>query len=318
MTTQVSEDTRAVAKHNDYLNRESSGGPNWIMPLKGPGDEAQIKKEIAKRYADKARKNAKSRNPWTIKNNVRVSEFGKIFHHRYRVVLPDDDAGLSDLIPAIRHILATESEENARRFAASWAPWCIDSRFDELVEEIGPNPTPQKAWELGKELLLTYQLRKYLKIHTIGPCDVTKRQFTELKKREDAERKRFKRLADGGMPREIYESLSKTRTEPWKPMGWSKRTYHRRVKKLGQAAVDAMVEDARIKSGTTPSGVNLHTLRRTHLCQLTDGSQRLHGTGPNHDVLPGSSGRDRNLQAGEAANDNSRPADVEAPTAVAA
>ncbi len=302
------EGARTLARHNDYLNREAGVGPSWIYP--------NSHKEIAQRHAAKARNSAKARNPWTARNNTRVIEFQKIFQHRYHGHMPDDDAGCSDLALAIRHIIATESEQNARRFAESWAPWCVGERFDEIAEEIGPDPKPQKAWPLGKELCLTYALRKHLKIRTIGPCDVTQRQFTLLKKAEDAERKRRKRLSKGGMSRETYESSSKTKTEPWKAMDWSKSTYQRRVRKLGQAAGDALIADAVAKSDTTLSGINLRSIHRTNLCHLTDAAQRLRGIMPDQNVLDDSSPAGGNMQSGEAANDNSpSPAILEAQAA---
>ena len=272
MASMVGDDTAHVRTKSGFIRKRSEGAVYYKSDSNDPDAVAKHRADIETRYADAAkvaREKAKSKpkDPWAARNNTRVREFERIYQQRYRGIVPDDDAGRSDLIPAIRHIIATENIANARRFAQSWAPWCTDCRFDEIAEEIGPDPVPQKAWPLGKALGLTYELRKYLKIRTIGPCDVTKRRFTQLKKEEDAERKRFKRLLEGGMPREIYKALSKARTEPWKVMGWSERTYYRKREKLGVEVVDAMIADATAKSGRSPSGVNLPSLSRTHLCQ---------------------------------------------------
>jgi hypothetical protein len=91
----------------------------------------------------------------------------------------------------------------------------------------------RKCWSadnLARFLGVTYEQRQALRLTTIGSINVKKRarkELLKLRKRRAMERKR---RAGGVQARADYEANSLSRTQPWKEMGMSRRTWYRRNK----------------------------------------------------------------------------------------
>jgi len=90
------------------------------------------------------------------------------------------------------------------------------------------------AEEIAELLPTTFDDRQVFKLWTFGACDMTpqQRRKRSKKERQRKERKRSKdkRRAAGAKPR----SESFSQTQPWVPLGISRRTWERRRKKLSQ------------------------------------------------------------------------------------
>ena len=84
------------------------------------------------------------------------------------------------------------------------------------------------ADELAEALGLTYRHRTAMGITTIGAIDMNKAQREELRAVNSRKRSEAWRRGQGAKSRAEYEARSETRTEPWKELGMSKRTYQRR------------------------------------------------------------------------------------------
>ena len=83
------------------------------------------------------------------------------------------------------------------------------------------------ADSLALFLSLTWDVRRKLRITTIGSTDVRRRDREEIRKVRDKVRKREHRRANGVQPRSEYLLKSLSRTQPWKVLGISRRTWER-------------------------------------------------------------------------------------------
>jgi hypothetical protein len=108
------------------------------------------------------------------------------------------------------------------------------SRLDQVARGVVDRPELEKADALGARLRLTDDERTYLRITTIGACDVNKaeRQHRRrLRKRErDRTKAATKRRKRGAKPRAVYLAQSLSASAPWKSEGVSRRTWERRRK----------------------------------------------------------------------------------------
>jgi hypothetical protein len=106
--------------------------------------------------------------------------------------------------------------------------------LDEIVRIAMFRPKLEKADVLGSKLRLTDAERAYLRITTIGTCDVKKAERARRSKRRKRERDRIKaakkRIGKGSCPRPVYLARSLSRTAPWMSEGISRRTWERRRK----------------------------------------------------------------------------------------
>ena len=91
------------------------------------------------------------------------------------------------------------------------------------------SPRARTADSVARQLGLTYRTREELRIRTIGAKDVGKRGRAVLRKRKARLRQEARRRKQGAKP----QSESLARTQPWKALGISRRTWFRRRKALG-------------------------------------------------------------------------------------
>jgi hypothetical protein len=138
------------------------------------------------------------------------------------------------------------------------ASYATKEQLETAVELALKHPRLEKADELGRRFEITYAVRTFLKLKTIGCCDKTKVQRTRLRKARKRERDRLrsacKRAERGAMPRAQWLENSKTRTKPWEQEGKSRATYYRSLKKH---------HDRASETGPSPNDLSIH--RATHL-----------------------------------------------------
>lgn len=102
----------------------------------------------------------------------------------------------------------------------------------KIVAQAMRQPKIEDADTLGVQLSFTDADRTYLRITTIGSCDVTKAQRVERRKQKKRERDRQRamrrRRQHGVMPRSEYLKHSLSAQRPWEAEGISRRTWQRR------------------------------------------------------------------------------------------
>jgi hypothetical protein len=111
----------------------------------------------------------------------------------------------------------------------------LDAEISYAVTRALTHPRLDKADALGNRLQLKFADRAFLRIKTIGACDVTKAERKKLRKARNREQVRLraarKRAERGAVPREDWLTNSKSRTQPWKQQGISRATYYRGLRK---------------------------------------------------------------------------------------
>jgi len=107
---------------------------------------------------------------------------------------------------------------------------------------------------LAKFLGLPYDVRNKLKIRTIGSIDVKKRARMEIRRVRDKVKRQNKRRAEGVRPRDEYEANSLSRTQPWRALGVSRRTWERHRNKAHDASVSAITFLLPKDGPATPAG----------------------------------------------------------------
>jgi hypothetical protein len=163
---------------------------------------------------------------------LRITDIDWYLHHRYGAGLPNDDAGREDLVLLLNHI--AQNRENPYnkmiRAARLWALWMPRAEAEALVAQILEKPRRYQAKTLGRLMRLTRQEHQLGHIQTIRPFDKDDAEVAEETRRKDREKKRAKRQRNGAVSREEYLANSKSRSEPWKPLGMSRPTYYRKLK----------------------------------------------------------------------------------------
>ncbi len=117
-------------------------------------------------------------------------------------------------------------------WAERWAHFTPADQLREIVALAMQRPAIEKADALGVLLRLTYAERQYLKITTIGACDVSKAERQLISKQKKRERDRIraaeKRLLAGARSRAEYRATGLTATRPWEAESISRKTWERR------------------------------------------------------------------------------------------
>jgi len=180
---------------------------------------------------------------------LRLSNLRRLFRHRYGPVLPDDDAGRSDLHELLLPIsVGPHAEIKMPKAIEVWAPWMKPDEAEALIDQIGRMPIWERkptGTELGKRLRLTNAERQWFKLWTIRPHNMNKEELAAQRRSKDRERKRRQRRQHGCRSRTAYIAQSKSRQKPWEKQGISRRTWYRRQSQNGTSL------------GTGPSALKL-------------------------------------------------------------
>lgn len=193
--------------------------------------------EIAVRYAWMTREQLHRRGSKKLIARLRMREIERLFVHRYGDRLPNDDAGMEDLLLAANQIAQMDgnAEDHILRWALDWAPWVYDRKDIAPVlfaRGIAANPRRYKADTLASLLNLTMSTRTALGITTIGAVDCNKQQRLELRRERKRTYAEVRRRANGAKPRAQYEAESLSRTKPWEVMGMSRSTWYAKGKPM--------------------------------------------------------------------------------------
>jgi hypothetical protein len=175
----------------------------------------------------------------------------RIISLRYGSALPfsdDADVFLLTVAKLFRQNLANRGDlphrddvlDRLAVWAERWAHSIPTDYLPKIVARAMRQPALERADRLAALLHLTYADRQYLKITTIGACDVSRAQRQILSKQKKRQRDKIraaeKRRIAGKQTRSEYRATSLTATRPWEISGVSRRTWEREQKKLKSAA----------------------------------------------------------------------------------
>jgi hypothetical protein len=154
---------------------------------------------------------------------LRRKELVRICEARWGLVLPDDDAGLSDVQLFADHCSASDLNI-LKAFCENRAPWMTAEEISGVFAQ--RRTQPWSSDDLAVVLHLTDADRTALGVRTIGAVDCGKATRTKRRKRLKRDLERQRRQAAGAKP----HSQSLSATKPWEhenpPI--SKRTWERR------------------------------------------------------------------------------------------
>jgi hypothetical protein len=125
---------------------------------------------------------------------------------------PDSKDAAGALMMAAKRMGGTITEEQA----------------EQVINEADTVPKCRKADALGRYLRLSDKMRTALGITTIGSFDLSKRQRALRKRERSRARKELKRRAAGKKTRVEYLAAARSKTQPWRAEGISRRTWYRR------------------------------------------------------------------------------------------
>ena len=173
---------------------------------------------------------------------LRLRELERIIAYRFNSILPYEDVAEVYLLQAAKLLrrnlhdrrgLPTKAEVFDRlvTWSERWAHFTPVEHIEQIAELAMRQPRIETADQLGKLLGLTFEERGYLKITTIGACDVTKAQRNCRRKQRKRERDREsaakRRREQGAVPRPEYLKSSFSAVRPWEAEGISRRTWER-------------------------------------------------------------------------------------------
>ena len=175
---------------------------------------------------------------WEIVRRLRYGSLVKLFRHRWGHILPDDDAGRTDLWELLTNISLARGATGERLTNAIevWAPWMEQWEADRYVEHVQGLSLKERtptARELGERLRVTNAVRTQLKLWQFKPIDATDEDIAAQRRARRNERRRTKR----GRTRAEYLASCLSATKPWAAEGIKRRTWERRRKRMSQLAV---------------------------------------------------------------------------------
>ena len=200
-----------------------------------------LKENPAPLLGGKADKAAK----WETVRRLRYGALLKLFRDRWGYVLPDDDAGRSDLFELIMNISLAPAAVDKKMACAieTWALWMQPDEANEMVGHINRltiyERTPT-ARELGNRLRLTNVERERLRLWPIAPFDKTDEELVTQRKARERHRRARKRREQGVRTRATYLSALSKRPRPWEAEGVSRSTWYnnRRKRVLDEVSPD--------------------------------------------------------------------------------
>ena len=173
---------------------------------------------------------------WETVRRLRYGALLKLFRDRWGYVLPDDDAGRSDLFELIMNISLAPAAVDKKMVCAieTWALWMQPDEANEMVGHINRltiyERTPT-ARELGNRLRLTNAERERLRLWPIAPFDKTDEELVAQRKARERDRRARKRWEQGVRTRATYLSALSKRPRPWEAEGVSRSTWYNRRKR---------------------------------------------------------------------------------------
>jgi hypothetical protein len=195
---------------------------------------------IVRNERDKAeaRRNRRKSGRPASPADVRECEINKVIDHVFGASLPDDDYGREVLYELLNQLaLRGASPGEMRDRALDLLPELDDDdSLDILIKGIGIG-RKRRADQSARALGVTYEMRTFLDLRTIGACDMSKKQRDAIQRQKEAADKRWKREQAGAKP----QAESARQNKPWKLEGISESTYYRRKKRAAENAANDAV-----------------------------------------------------------------------------
>jgi hypothetical protein len=206
--------------NTDSTNATSYRGPRFGV-VRNDRDKAE------------ARRNRRKRCPAASPADVRECEIYKTIDHVFGASLPDDDYGREAVSELVNQMaLRGASADEMRDAALDLLPELDDDdSLDILLKKIGKG-RHRSADQVARALGVTYQMRTFLDLRTIGACDMAKKQRDAIQRQKEAADKRWKREQSGAKP----HATSAAKTKPWSERGESRSTYYRKQKAAAETA----------------------------------------------------------------------------------
>jgi hypothetical protein len=207
----------------DSIDATSKRGPRFGV-VRNARDKAE------------ARRNRRKSGPGASPADVRECELYETIDHVFGPSLPDDDYGRDVLRELLNQLaLRGASLDEMRDVALDLLPEMDDDdSLDVLIKEIGKGRR-RNADQVARALGVTYEMRTFLDLRTIGACDMSKKQRDAIQRQKEAADKRWKREQAGAKP----HAASAAKTKPWLERGESRSTYYRKRKAEKAAAENA-------------------------------------------------------------------------------
>jgi hypothetical protein len=207
-------------------------------------EQKELHQKIARKYSRRKPTHGR-RCPAIVA--FRIRDLQTFVGDRYGATMPDDDSGLDDFIVLAQHVARLGDPRALRACAARWCPWLTDDAYDVIVAEINASPRRWTADSLARRIGLDDATRTRLGITTIGAIDCSKVQ------RSNRRRKR-----NNAAKRTGSHATSAERTKPWLALGFSRRTYYRKLANgtfgtdSGTAALDSVLLRNQCHDGGPP------------------------------------------------------------------
>jgi hypothetical protein len=195
---------------------------------------------IVRNERDKAeaRRNRRKSGRTASPADVCECEINKVIDHASGASLPDDDYGRDVLYELLNQLaLRGASPDEMRDLALDLLPELDDDdSLDILIKGIGKG-RKRGADQIARALGVTYEMRTFLDLRTIGACDMSKKQRDAIQRQKEAADKRWKREQAGAKP----QAESARRNKPWELDGVSESTCYRREKRDAENAANDAV-----------------------------------------------------------------------------
>jgi hypothetical protein len=158
-----------------------------------------------------ARRNRRKSGRPASPADVRECEINKVIDHVFGASLPDDDYGRDVLRELLNQMaLRKASIEEMRDRAFDLLPELgDDDGFDIIIKEIGKGRR-RRADEVARALGVTYEMRTFLDLRTIGACNMSKKQRDAIQRQKEAADKRRQRELAGAKPHAQSRSEDET------------------------------------------------------------------------------------------------------------
>lgn len=149
-----------------------------------------------------------------------------------RVVMDNRQWGVVPDFEVLLAVAKTATRQKLSDWCQAKAPEATQAEIDAARAAAIGRRRMLSADECAALLGVDMEQRTRLGLRTIGAIDMPKAErqaFQKEQKRErDRARQAAKREAEGRKSRAEYEAQSLTKSEPWRAMGMSKRTYYRK------------------------------------------------------------------------------------------
>lgn len=191
--------------------------------------KASAHREVAQRYARKARQRAGVVPKSRTMAAARISELTRLFDDLFGPMrLPNSDDGYQAARVMVHHIGRLK---HAERRMSDWLGTCAGflsmAERERLISEVDECPLKWTADKLAWKFKVTLEQRTRLKLTTIGAIDLPKVERIKRRARAKRDRMAANRQAQGAMTRAEYRKAVKS-AKPWEAEGLSRASWYRR------------------------------------------------------------------------------------------